>query len=482
MAGKAKLKKGDVLGPWTLVKYVASGGNGDVWFVEDGDGQEAALKVLHRVGKADYERFKREAAITRSLTLEAGVLPMIGEPHLPGRQTAEDHAWYAMPRATPLRAALEGEPLDQRVGAIATIAQTLAGLVELLALHHRDIKLANLFVYDGRVVVGDFGLARRSDDESLTAEGKVAGPINQLAPELLAGDHDPDLERVDVYLLAVTLWQIATLRPNPPRGTPISSHAADSVARLLPDEARIDELARIIERATAREPDGRPTLRQFATLLEEWLAARGRTQEAESQYDRLKARYEAAETRRKAVLEWLVATVRTEPVFDRLMYQIEDPDKPSEEVIGLTKGQVGAALGELIDVRVGSLTGEPGGQGFGMSGPRYYSRLFPTALAFLELGNHEEQLRDAAPSPTRSSTRGLDHPPRRRGICRAPKRHQANPSRDLLPAVVAQRVRLLGHAVSRRKRNRPHSAECAHDDRRPALASGPRSALGRFHL
>jgi hypothetical protein len=397
VAGEARLKKGDVLGPWTLVKYVASGGNGDVWFVEDGDGQEAALKVLHRVGKADYERFKREAAITRSLTLEAGVLPMIGEPHLPGRQTAEDHAWYAMPRATPLRAALEGEPLDQRVGAIATIAQTLAGLVELLALHHRDIKLANLFVYDGRVVVGDFGLARRPDDESLTAEGKVAGPINQLAPELLAGDHDPDLERVDVYLLAVTLWQIATLRPNPPRGTPISSHAADSVARLLPDEARIDELARMIERATAREPDGRPTLRQFATLLEEWLAARGRTQEAESQYDRLKARYEAAETRRKAVLEWLVATVRTEPVFDRLMYQIEDPDKPSEEVIGLTKGQVGAALGELIDVRVGSLTGEPGGQGFGMSGPRYYSRLFPTALAFLELGNHEEQLRDAAP-------------------------------------------------------------------------------------
>src|SRR6184192_4395047 len=118
MPGRAKLKRGTRLGPWTLVKYVNSGGNGDVWFVEDSEGQEAALKVLHRVGKADYERFKREAAITRSLTLEAGVLPMIGEPHLPERQTEEDRAWYAMPRATPLRTAMEGEPLERRVGAI----------------------------------------------------------------------------------------------------------------------------------------------------------------------------------------------------------------------------------------------------------------------------------------------------------------------------------------------------------------------------
>jgi hypothetical protein len=65
----------------------------------------------------------------RTLTLKAGVLPMIGEPHLPDQQSDGDRAWYAMPRAIPLRIAMEAEPLEKRVGAIATVAQTLAGLV-----------------------------------------------------------------------------------------------------------------------------------------------------------------------------------------------------------------------------------------------------------------------------------------------------------------------------------------------------------------
>src|SRR5262249_31224941 len=59
VAGKAKLKKGETLGRWTLVKFIRSGGNGDVWFVE-ADGEEAALKALHKPGSTDYARFQRE--------------------------------------------------------------------------------------------------------------------------------------------------------------------------------------------------------------------------------------------------------------------------------------------------------------------------------------------------------------------------------------------------------------------------------------
>lgn len=46
---------------------------------------------------------------------------------------------------------------------------------------HRDVKLANLFLHDDQVVIGDFGFAKQGVDVTKT---KLVTPIT-IAPELL---------------------------------------------------------------------------------------------------------------------------------------------------------------------------------------------------------------------------------------------------------------------------------------------------------
>jgi hypothetical protein len=64
---------------WTLIEYVETGGNGNVWFVES-NGEVAALKILHRLGDVDYERFKREVETCKRLDTDAiAILPILDD-------------------------------------------------------------------------------------------------------------------------------------------------------------------------------------------------------------------------------------------------------------------------------------------------------------------------------------------------------------------------------------------------------------------
>jgi hypothetical protein len=390
--GRAKLSKGDVFGRWTLTKYIDTGGNGDVWFVESGD-EEAAIKILHRPGKIDYERFRREVKICSEIDASViAILPVLDH-HLPDRPTNEDRAWFVMPRAIQLMEALEDSDLDNRVEDIRDVTSVLVGLLAWRGLNHRDVKPENLFDFEDRVVVGDLGLAKAPDDPNLTDDGKLVGPFHHLAPELVAGDVDVDWEKVDVYYVATSLWRLALGRRYPARGH-ISANDADSLARLLPDEPRIVDLARVIDRATSRSPAGRPTLRQLEAQLNEWLDARRYLAETESRKFEFTARHEQTEVRNRVVLEWLITEVRTKPAFGALGYEVEDPEKPSEEIRGLTEGEIGKALADLIEL--GYITGDPG-LVFARKEPRYFHHLYPTPHGVEQVADVDDLLAEAVP-------------------------------------------------------------------------------------
>ena len=150
-----------------------------------------------------------------------------------------------------------------------TVDQTLtimdAILSGLAAAHragivHRDVKPENvLLAEDGRIKIGDFGLARATTAN--TASGaQLMGTIAYLAPELVTrGTADA---RSDIYSLGIMLYEMLT-GEQPYKGEqPMQiayQHATDSVPRPSAKNPSVPEqLDELVLWSTEREPDDRP--------------------------------------------------------------------------------------------------------------------------------------------------------------------------------------------------------------------------------
>lgn len=150
-----------------------------------------------------------------------------------------------------------------------TVDQTLtimdAILSGLAAAHragivHRDVKPENvLLAEDGRIKIGDFGLARATTAN--TASGaQLMGTIAYLAPELVTrGTADA---RSDIYSLGIVLYEML-VGEQPYKGEqPMQiayQHATDSVPRPSAKNPGVPEqLDELVLWATEREPAERP--------------------------------------------------------------------------------------------------------------------------------------------------------------------------------------------------------------------------------
>jgi serine/threonine protein kinase len=123
----------------------------------------------------------------------------------------------------------------------AQIAEALAA-AHARGITHRDLKPANVMVTKSAVKVLDFGLAKSSRDDSLTASNVAMGTPAYMAPEQLeAKDCDA---RTDLYALGLLLFEMATGK-RAPQGTPPQ---LDS----LPER-----LAHVVELCLAKDPDQR---------------------------------------------------------------------------------------------------------------------------------------------------------------------------------------------------------------------------------
>lgn len=69
---------------------------------------------------------------------------------------------------------------------------------------HRDIKLANLFLLDDKIVIGDFGFAKQGVDMTKT---KLGTPIT-MAPELLSSTGGAYTNKADLWSIGVCFYQI----------------------------------------------------------------------------------------------------------------------------------------------------------------------------------------------------------------------------------------------------------------------------------
>ena len=158
--------------------------------------------------------------------------------------------------------------LLQEYGAL-TSAQTIdiveALLSGLAAAHragivHRDLKPENvLLADDGRIKIGDFGLARAATAATATGAA-LLGTIAYLSPELVTrGIADT---RSDIYAVGIMLFEMLT-GEQPFKGEqPMQiayQHANDSVPAPSGTNPRVPaELDELVLWATARNPEDRP--------------------------------------------------------------------------------------------------------------------------------------------------------------------------------------------------------------------------------
>ena len=146
--------------------------------------------------------------------------------------------------------------------AISILDAVLSGLAAAhkAGIVHRDVKPENvLLAEDGRIKIGDFGLARATTAN--TASGaQLLGTIAYLAPELVTrGTADA---RSDIYALGIMLYEMLT-GEQPYKGEqPMQiafQHATDSVPRPSVKNPGVPEpLDELVLWATERSPDERP--------------------------------------------------------------------------------------------------------------------------------------------------------------------------------------------------------------------------------
>ncbi len=147
--------------------------------------------------------------------------------------------------------------------AVEVVAQACRGLdyAHRNGVVHRDVKPGNLLVSDADVVkLADFGIARATDQSSITQVGSVLGTAAYLAPEQARGEEAGP--RADLYSLGVVTYQLLSGRL-PYEATSLSELALKQQRELPIPLDQLNprvphELARAVAMALAIEPGARP--------------------------------------------------------------------------------------------------------------------------------------------------------------------------------------------------------------------------------
>jgi serine/threonine protein kinase/Tol biopolymer transport system component len=257
---------GPGIGPYRIVRHLASGGMGEVYLARDTrNDRDVALKVLPRRFVADPERRRRFQSEVR--TTSALVHPNIVSVYEAGCEDGIDYLAMEYVAGKTLDRLIPREGLKPRE-CLRYAGQIAAGLeyAHSKGVIHRDLKPGNIMVAsDGAVRILDFGLARTIDLDGqgptleLTKTGVVLGTVAYMSPEQAYGGKVD--ARSDIFSFGSMLYEMVTGRRPFERGS-----VAATLAAVLHDPAAVPEtvvedvppaMSQVVSRCLEKDPGKR---------------------------------------------------------------------------------------------------------------------------------------------------------------------------------------------------------------------------------
>ena len=234
---------------YTIKRAIGRGGFGEVYYATSDAGKEVALKLITR--NLDVEK----RGVQQCMNLKSHHLITVFD-----MKTSDEGDSFVVMEY------IAGQSLAQILAAHpnglppAEVRFWLKGLVDGVSyLHdhgivHRDLKPANLFLEEGVVKIGDYGLSKAISHSQEPGHSESVGTCHYMAPEIASGKyHKP----IDIYAIGIILYEMVTGR------VPFDGESVGEVLMkhltALPDLSPLPEPYRsIVRRATAKDPNHRP--------------------------------------------------------------------------------------------------------------------------------------------------------------------------------------------------------------------------------
>lgn len=234
---------------YTIKRAIGRGGFGEVYYATSDAGKEVALKLITR--NIEIER----RGVSQCMNLKCPNLIAVHDL----RTTLDGDTFVIMEYvagpslANVLANHPQGLPLPE-------LRAWLRGMVEGVAyLHdhgivHRDLKPANMFMEEGVVKIGDYGLSKSITKSQDRGHSESIGTCHYMAPEISSGKyHKP----IDIYALGVILFEMLTGRV-PFEGETVQEVLMKHLTS-RPDLGGLPEPYRsLTARALAKDPNHRP--------------------------------------------------------------------------------------------------------------------------------------------------------------------------------------------------------------------------------
>ena len=235
---------------YTIKRAIGRGGFGEVYYATSDSGKEVALKLILR--NLDVER----RGVLQCMNLKCPNLLTIFD--LKTNDSGDTFVIMEYVAGPSLASVLKQYPAGLPP---AEVSHWLKGLVDGVAyLHdhgivHRDLKPANLFMEEGMVKIGDYGLAKLITPSQGTDHSESIGTCHYMAPEIGSGKyHKP----IDIYAIGIIVYEMLTGR------VPFDGETVNEVLMkhltARPDVSMLRQpYQTIVGRALAKDPSQRQT-------------------------------------------------------------------------------------------------------------------------------------------------------------------------------------------------------------------------------